>query len=139
EGVCLPFSKEEMTKEGSSYILCRPQVFQASSVNFCKGRNCEISHGISRGELVSSFWKMTNLHSTSDELKSLADFVSQHFKNHLIVQTSGSTGVAKWVALSHHSLIVSAQSVNNFLGITQEDSWLLALPTHHIAGLSILV
>lgn len=57
---------------------------------------------------------------------------------HVLVATSGSTGEARWVALSKAALLASARSVNAFLGATAADRWLCALPTHHVGGIGVL-
>ncbi|WP_208322656.1 AMP-binding protein [Salinibacterium sp. ZJ454] len=54
----------------------------------------------------------------------------------LVVETSGSTGVSKRVALSADALLASAAASDALLG--GPGQWLLALPTHYIAGLNVL-
>lgn len=53
-------------------------------------------------------------------------------------QTSGSEGLAKWVALSKEAFLLSGREVNKHLQVTQQDRWLIALPLHHVGGFSIL-
>jgi O-succinylbenzoic acid--CoA ligase len=55
----------------------------------------------------------------------------------LVVETSGSTGVPKRVALSSDALLASAAASDSVLG--GPGQWLLALPVHYIAGLNVLV
>ncbi len=55
----------------------------------------------------------------------------------LVVQTSGSTGVSKRVALSAGALLASAAAAEQALG--SRGQWLLALPAHYIAGINVLV
>lgn len=55
----------------------------------------------------------------------------------LVIQTSGSTGVPKRVALSTDALLASAVASAAALGGAGQ--WLLALPTHYIAGAQVLV
>jgi O-succinylbenzoic acid--CoA ligase len=55
----------------------------------------------------------------------------------LAVATSGSTGVAKVVLLSAEALVASAELTHARLG--GPGTWLLALPTTHIAGIQVLV
>jgi len=57
---------------------------------------------------------------------------------HLLFATSGSMGRRKWVALSRDALMVSARAVNEHLGVTEKDRWLLALPKFHVGGMGIL-
>ena len=55
----------------------------------------------------------------------------------LVVQSSGSTGAPKRVALSGEALLASAAGSAVALG--GQGQWLLALPAHYIAGINVLV
>ncbi|PPF80776.1 o-succinylbenzoate--CoA ligase [Subtercola sp. Z020] len=55
----------------------------------------------------------------------------------LVIETSGSSGVPKRVALSANALLASAAATESALGGSGQ--WLLALPTHYIAGVQVLV
>lgn len=55
----------------------------------------------------------------------------------LVVQSSGSTGAPKRVALSAEALLASAGASAEALG--GQGQWLLALPAHYIAGINVLV
>lgn len=55
----------------------------------------------------------------------------------LVVQSSGSTGAPKRVALSAEALLASAAGSAGALG--GQGQWLLALPAHYIAGINVLV
>lgn len=55
-----------------------------------------------------------------------------------ILYTSGSTGRPKGVVLSHRNMIVGAESVSQYLGISSSDRILAALPLSFDAGLSQL-
>lgn len=55
----------------------------------------------------------------------------------LVVETSGSTATPKRVALSSDALLASAAASASAIG--GDGQWLLALPTHYIAGLNVLV
>ena len=55
----------------------------------------------------------------------------------LVVETSGSTGVSKRVALSADALLASAAASETALG--GPGQWLLALPARYIAGVNVLV
>jgi O-succinylbenzoic acid--CoA ligase len=55
----------------------------------------------------------------------------------LVVETSGSSGVPKRVALSADALLASAAASESALG--GPGQWLLALPAHYIAGVNVLV
>ena len=56
----------------------------------------------------------------------------------LVVNTSGSTGEAKSVAISTQALIASTNAAHKYLGATPGDSWSLLIPTTHIAGLNVI-
>jgi o-succinylbenzoate---CoA ligase len=55
----------------------------------------------------------------------------------LVIETSGSTGSPKRVALGTGALLASAAATQSALGGAGQ--WLLALPTHYIAGAQVLV
>ncbi len=55
---------------------------------------------------------------------------------HVVIHTSGSTGVAKGVLLSASALMASAASADRALN--GPGQWLLTLPTDHIAGVNVL-
>jgi O-succinylbenzoic acid--CoA ligase len=55
----------------------------------------------------------------------------------LVVETSGSTGAPKRVALSADALLASAAGADALIG--GPGQWLLCLPTHYIAGINVLV
>ncbi|MDO4241099.1 MAG: AMP-binding protein [Microbacteriaceae bacterium] len=55
----------------------------------------------------------------------------------VVVRTSGSTGVPKDVALSAAALLANARASHEALG--GDGQWLVALPTHLISGLGMLV
>ncbi|QFG67661.1 AMP-binding protein [Ornithinimicrobium pratense] len=54
----------------------------------------------------------------------------------VVVATSGSSGVPKRVRLSGAALRASGEATATFLG--GDGRWLLALPSHHVAGLQVL-
>ena len=54
----------------------------------------------------------------------------------LVVQTSGTTGRPKRVALSADAVLANAAASESALG--GPGQWVLALPTHYIAGLNVL-
>lgn len=55
----------------------------------------------------------------------------------VVIETSGSTGVPKRVALSADAMLASAAASDTALG--GPGQWLLALPTHYVAGINVLV
>ena len=57
----------------------------------------------------------------------------------LVVFTSGTTGPPKGARLTRVNLEAAAQASMQHLGHGQDDTWLLAMPLSHVAGLSILI
>ena len=57
----------------------------------------------------------------------------------LLIETGGSTGAGKVVALSAQAMVISSQLSNSALGVTPNDRWSLTLPLHHIAGINQLL
>lgn len=57
----------------------------------------------------------------------------------LVVFTSGTTGPPRGVRLSMLNLTAAASGSADHLGHGPEDDWLLAMPLHHVGGLSIVV
>lgn len=57
----------------------------------------------------------------------------------LVVFTSGSTGSPKGVRLTLQNLESAAAASAVHIGHGAEDTWLLAMPIHHVGGLSIVV
>jgi len=55
-----------------------------------------------------------------------------------LIRTSGSTGAARFIRHSARQHAVSATAVKARLVLTNDDSWLWALPSFHVGGLSIL-
>jgi O-succinylbenzoic acid--CoA ligase len=55
----------------------------------------------------------------------------------VVIETSGSTGVPKRVALSTDALLASAAASAGAMG--GQGQWLLALPAHYVAGVQVLV
>jgi O-succinylbenzoic acid--CoA ligase len=56
----------------------------------------------------------------------------------LVVATSGSTGVARGVVLTHDAVAASARATSERLGVTSADHWLACLPLAHVGGLSVV-
>ncbi len=61
-----------------------------------------------------------------------------HPAEQLLVFTSGSSGRAKIVRLSHEALRAAAAAHARALPWTEDDAWVLTLPLGHIGGLSVL-
>lgn len=57
----------------------------------------------------------------------------------LLVFTSGSTGEPKGVRLTMANLEAASEASARHLGHGADDDWLLAMPLHHVGGLSIIV
>jgi len=57
----------------------------------------------------------------------------------LVVFTSGTTGPPKGVRLTMDNLTAAAEGSARHLGHGPGDTWLLAMPLHHVGGISILV
>ena len=55
----------------------------------------------------------------------------------VVFASSGSTGAPKWVLHRRASLLASAAMVNAHLGVSVDDSWLLALPRWHVGGCGV--
>ena len=70
-----------------------------------------------------------------DPTEPIPDTVEQRVA--MVVETSGSTGLPKRVALSSDALLASAAASDTALG--GPGQWLLALPVHYIAGINVLV
>lgn len=59
-------------------------------------------------------------------------------KRHFWLSTSGSSGLAKWVALSQEAIWVAADGANRHLEVCASDIWLKVIPSFHVGGLGIL-
>jgi long-chain acyl-CoA synthetase len=53
-----------------------------------------------------------------------------------ILLTSGTTGTAKGVMLTHRNILAAARNINQFIGNTAEDREAVALPLNHSFGLA---
>lgn len=57
---------------------------------------------------------------------------------HTLVQTSGSTGHARWIRHGAEEHLNSARGAIERLGLNEEARWGWCLPAHHVGGLSVL-
>jgi O-succinylbenzoic acid--CoA ligase len=56
----------------------------------------------------------------------------------LVVGTSGTTGSARGVVLTHTAVQASAHATSTRLGVSADDVWLACLPLSHVGGLSVV-
>ena len=75
--------------------------------------------------------KQTNLRLPFSSLKN-------DKKSFTLMQTSGTQGRSKWIALSWYNHFINAKNSNKILCFEQMDKWLLSLPLYHVSGLSII-
>ena len=75
--------------------------------------------------------------SSADDISTSLDDRTIEQRVAVVVETSGSTARPKRVMLSADALLASAAASETALGTSGQ--WLLALPTHYIAGLAVLV
>ena len=59
-------------------------------------------------------------------------------EQHVLFQTSGSSGAPKWIALSKTALQLSAAAVNWHLQVDENACWGLTLPLHHVGGFGVV-
>ncbi len=57
----------------------------------------------------------------------------------LVVETTGSSGTKKSVALTAAALLASTRASLDFLEARPGQTWALLLPIHHIAGINVLI
>ena len=56
----------------------------------------------------------------------------------VLLATSGTTSTGRIIAHGHRGLLASSEGAVDALGLSPDDRWLLALPVHHVGGLSIV-
>lgn len=94
----------------------------------------ELLHAV-RAALDRSGPAVVPIRSDIDEIPEIDTLVPQ--PTAVVIETSGSTGIPKRVAIGCDALLASAAASATVLGGTGQ--WLLALPTHYVAGLQVLV
>lgn len=57
---------------------------------------------------------------------------------HLLIATSGSTGIPKAVMLTGNNIVAAATASLTSIPLMSSDRWLLCLPLYHIGGVAIL-
>ena len=57
--------------------------------------------------------------------------------DHVLFDTSGSSGFPKSIAISKKALLASAAAVNRRLEVNQKSCWGLALPINHVGGFGV--
>jgi len=88
-------------------------------------------------EAVLTQLRPTHLHS-ADGRRPLPDGVPAGDDVRAVVLTSGTTGRPKAVELTEGGLRAVGDGCNAALGVDRDDTWLVCLPLHHVAGLAIL-
>jgi len=83
------------------------------------------------------FWTDPTPHTWGDTDFNLWCENQDALRGHVLFQTSGSSGVPKWIALSKNALLLSAMAVNRHLEVEPEDVWGLALPLRHVGGFGV--
>ncbi len=68
----------------------------------------------------------------------LSDELLEKVSSSLLIKTSGSSGVAKWVVHSKNAILKHAALVNVYLDISENDVFGLALPSYHVGGLGVI-
>ncbi len=68
-----------------------------------------------------------------------ADGIPVEAGDALVMATSGTTGKAKGVILTHRAVLASAQAISQRLGVDPgEHRWLACLPLNHVGGISVV-
>jgi len=92
---------------------------------------------VSGGRVVTGAASLRPVAGGTDDIERLLDvFLAADDPAPLVVETSGSSGQAKQVALSARALRASAAATLARLGGAGQ--WVLALPAHYVAGLQVL-
>lgn len=67
-----------------------------------------------------------------------AQSASLHSDLALLLSTSGSTGSARFVRLSHRNVASNAESIAQYLQLAEDDCPITSLPPHYTYGLSVI-
>ena len=93
--------------------------------------------------ITDAFWRDRGVHvalppDLTEPPAGLIELAQPHLpEGGCLFRTSGTTGEPKWVTLEKRALLHSARVVNAHFNLSSNDTWLCALPLHHIAGFSI--
>lgn len=87
---------------------------------------------------IETIWKSSEVFLTKHD-PDLERWLREkgEFRDHLVFQSSGSSGVRKWIALSKDALEWSARRVIDYLEMTSRDVCGLALPKEHVGGFGL--
>lgn len=89
-----------------------------------------------RHALISAI-RPTRIATESDETTVDGDYVETG--DAVVVATSGTTGVAKGVVLTHDAILASARATSERLHVSEDDAWFACLPVSHVGGLSVIL
>jgi o-succinylbenzoate---CoA ligase len=94
-----------------------------------------------RNELINYCREKTVIESASDWYKEILDFIEQwlNHDDHIMVQTSGSTGEPKSIQLKKNWMEYSATQTCQFFSLDEQSNLLLCLPVRYIAGKMMIV
>ena len=104
----------------------------ADFAEYLQNNNVSIRHYINMGSLSKMVEKGNSLIQHGE--KSISDYIVNNNILAVLMYTSGTTGNAKGVMLSHENITKNA--VGALQNISLPDSSLLILPIHHLAGLT---
>lgn len=82
-----------------------------------------------------SFWEDPSPYLAAESMEKLPETAG--LSGAVVFQTSGSTGVPKWIVHEKRRMLISANAVNRWLEVDQDSRWGLALPIDHMGGFSI--
>lgn len=99
------------------------------------------SEPYTRNELINYCREKTVIESASDWYKEILKFIGQwlNHDDHIMVQTSGSTGEPKSIQLKKKWMEYSAVQTCRFFGLDDHSTLLLCLPARYIAGKMMIV
>lgn len=84
-----------------------------------------------------TYWLIAEDKATSEVFLS-AKHAAPELPGHIWLQSSGTSGKQKWVALSKKAILASAEAVNQWISSTNKDIWWLGISSYRVGGLAIL-